>query len=86
MAAGIPGWFDLDVLRGIVIALTIASGFGVLVALAFVRNLVVKVGLALALLAAAGGLLYYRTQLDDCEKTCTCRFVIDDLPTDGCPR
>lgn len=85
MAAGIPSWFDADVLRAIVVSLVVALGVAALLVLAFVPNILRKIMWMLALLAAAGGLVYYRTTLDECEQTCDCRFVVDDLPTDGCP-
>lgn len=81
LAAELPGWFDLDFLRGGVTVGLIVVVLGIVLVLSVIRNLRQKLIIVAVLVAVAGGLWIYRVQLDECEKTCTCRFVFDDVDT-----
>ena len=85
MLALLPDWFDLDALKYSSAGLTVALVLAAVGALVWVRKAATRVWLVVLLLGLAGGAFYYRTTLDDCEKTCSCRFINDRVKTDGCP-
>lgn len=85
LGATLPDWFDLDALRGTVTTLIVVGGLVIIALFIWVRNVQRRVIAVSLVLVAIGGLFYYRTTLDDCEKTCSCRFALDYIDTDGCP-
>ena len=85
MLALLPDWFDLDALKYSSAGLTVALELAAVGALVWVRKAATRVWVVVLLLAFAGGAFYYRTTLDDCEKTCSCKFINDRVKTDGCP-
>jgi hypothetical protein len=84
MLAELPNWFDLGFMRGLTIGTAAALAMGVLACLVFIRKLAVRLVLAALLMSLAGGLIFYRTRLDDCAATCTCRLLGSTLDTKGC--
>jgi hypothetical protein len=85
LAADLPNWFDLDALKTTVVVLAGVALLAAIVVLARVRDPRVKFVSVIALLGICAGLVYYRAELDDCEKTCSCKFIFDYPDTDGCP-
>jgi len=84
MLAELPNWFDLGFLRGLTIGTAVALAIGVLACLVFIRTLATRLVLAGVLMALAAGLVFYRTQLDDCADTCSCKLLGSELDTKGC--
>ena len=82
--AELPNWFDLGFMRGLTIGTAIAFALGVLACLVFVRKLAVRLLLAVVMMSLAGGLIFYRSQLDECADTCTCKLLGSSLDTNGC--
>lgn len=85
MFAILPSWFDLDALKYSSAGVTVALVLAAVGALVWVRKAALRVWVVLLLVGLAGGAFYYRTTLDDCEKTCSCKFINDRVKTDGCP-
>jgi hypothetical protein len=85
VAADLPNWFDLDALKTTVVVLAGLALLAAIFALARVRDPKRKLFAVLALLGICAGLVFYRTELDDCEKTCSCKFIFDYPDTEGCP-
>ncbi len=85
MLAELPDWFDLGFMRGITIGAAVTLGIGVLACLVFVRKLMPRLALAAVLAALAGGLVFYRTTLQDCSETCSCKLLGSPLDSDTCP-
>jgi hypothetical protein len=74
---------DVDFLRGATTGGAIGLALAGLVVLGVVRSLVSKI-ISLALIAAlVGGVLYYRTTLEHCLKTCSCKIVTTRIPITG---
>jgi hypothetical protein len=81
----LPDWFDLDMLRAFVAGATVVTALGAIFAIAFFRTVSMRAGLAVVLLGITGALLVYaQGPLEDCEKTCDCRFLKSDLAVSGC--
>ncbi len=85
MLAELPDWFDLGFMRGLTITTAVLLAVGVVAALVFVRTLSLRLLAAVLLAAMAGGLVYYRAELQDCADTCSCKLLGSDLDTKGCP-
>jgi hypothetical protein len=85
MLAELPDWFDLGFMRGLTVTTAVLLAVGVLAALVFLRTLRVRLVAAVLLAALAGGLIYYRAELEDCADTCSCKLLGSDLDTKGCP-
>ena len=74
---------DVDFLRGATTGGAIGLALAGLVVLAVVRSLVSKIVSLLMIAALAGGVLYYRTTLEECLKTCSCKIVTTRIPVNG---
>jgi hypothetical protein len=74
---------DVDFLRGATTGGAIGLALAGLVVLGVVRSLVSKIVSLLLIAALAGGVIYSRTKLEDCLKTCSCKVVTTRIPIDG---
>ncbi len=84
MIAELPGWFDLGFLRGVTITTAVALAMGVLASLVFIRKLAMRLVLAAILASLAGGLVFYRSELDECADACSCKLLGSTLEAKGC--
>jgi hypothetical protein len=80
----LPSWLDYDALKYTTSGVTVGLVLAAIIVLVLVRRLAWRVWTIVVLLALAGGTFYYRTTLDDCIKTCSCKFINDPVPTPGC--
>jgi hypothetical protein len=81
----LPDWLDLEALRLIVAGATVLTALGAVLAVAFLRTVSMRAGLAVVLLGATAALLFYsQGPLKDCEETCECRFLKSEIAVDGC--
>ena len=80
-----PDSLNYDALRNTLVALVIVSVIAVIVVIAVVRNVTYKIVAALVIGALGIGIFVYWTSLEDCEKTCDCRFLRSDIVVDSCP-
>jgi hypothetical protein len=74
---------DFDFVRGATAGGAIGLGVAGLVVLLLVRNLFSKLLTLLVIVALAAGVLYYRSSLDDCVKTCSCRLGPTHIQVNG---
>lgn len=84
MLGVLPDWFDLDALRLTIGTVVVLLVVGLIVALALIRSVAKKLVAVVLIAGAAAGVLYYRSTLDECEETCSCEFVFDQIEIDGC--
>jgi hypothetical protein len=76
----LPRWMDADFLRGATTGAVIGLAAAGLIVLVIVRGIISKV-IVLGLIAAlAVGALTYRTSLEHCLKTCSCRIGTVRIP------
>ena len=74
---------DVDFVRGATTGSVVGLGAAGLVVLVVVRNLISKV-VVLALIAAlAVGAITYRSSLEHCVATCSCKLATVKIPIEG---
>lgn len=79
----LPGWIDVDFVRGVTTGGVIGLGVAGLIVLIVVRGFIGKI-ITLALIAAlAVGALTYRTSLEHCVKTCSCSLGHEKITING---
>ncbi|MCU1430745.1 MAG: hypothetical protein JWL83_4745 [Actinomycetia bacterium] len=77
----LPDWFDLQALRTGVAIATVLCALSAVLVLARVRQVMLKLALAIILVGAAGTLVYYRQgPLKHCEAQGSCRFLKSNVP------
>ena len=74
---------DVDFLRGATTGGVIGLGAAGALVLVIVRNLVSKLLVLGLIVALAFGALTYRTSLEHCLKTCSCRIGSTRIPISG---
>jgi hypothetical protein len=79
----LPSWIDVDFVRGATTGGVIGLAAAGLVVLIVVRSLISKI-VALVLIAAlAVGALSYRSSLERCLPTCSCKLATIRIPVEG---
>lgn len=81
----LPDWVDLHVVKVFVATATVLATVAAILCVAYLRRLVLRVGLALALVGSAVAMLvYYRGPLQDAQETCHFHLLKSDVPVDHC--
>ena len=88
-AAALPGWLDPELLQWILVVALAVVAYLLFVVLRFVRRLVAKLVLLIALVGLGVSLWAQRADLQDCAVTCECSLYgqevvipFEELPED----
>ncbi len=71
-AAALPGWLDPELLKWILVVALVFVAYLLFAVLRFVRRLVAKIVLCIALVGLGVSLWAQRADLQDCAVTCEC--------------
>jgi hypothetical protein len=83
--AVLPDWVDLQVVKVVVASATVGATVAAILCVAYLRRLVLRLGLSVVLVAGAVALLvYYRGPLHDAEESCHFHLLKSDVPVDHC--
>jgi hypothetical protein len=81
----LPSWVDLDFALTATALLAIVAVALVLIVLFMVRSVVTRLLVAIAVGAAAFGLLHYRNELQHCDESgCACVLFGEEIAGGGC--
>lgn len=87
MALTLPSWFTPANARTIALVVLVLSLVMTFLVLRFVQQMMMKLGLTLAMLLIAFIAWHERADLQNCAKTCECRMLVFDvkIPSDKLP-
>lgn len=86
-AATLPSWLDPQLLQWIIIGCLAFLAFVLYLVLRFVRRILIKGILLVALVGLGASLWIQRSELADCARTCECRLYGQEvvIPADQIP-
>ena len=86
-AAALPAWLDPELLQWIIVVVMAVVAYLLYIVLRFVRRLVAKVVLLVALVGLGLSLWVQRADLQDCARTCECSLYGQevDIPFEQLP-
>lgn len=76
---------DLPAFKSILLQVIFVCGFLVLVAGRYVAKVATRITVMVVIAAVAGGIWFYRDTLEECTKTCDCKFAGRQIRVPSCP-